>query len=177
MRRPTLVYGLLPLLVLALAGLVPSTAAQEEDKTESRMQAVLRVKGTYLPEGGFSVSKVTPDGPGARLHRPGGSGRSTLKPGDVITAIEGRTFNGRREFRDLLNQALRASARIRISVKDATSDETVVWAVTPDVVSVAIPSREAKDDKRRLPALVPLGDLPPKLTLPPDLVKKQPAGK
>ena len=99
------------LAILAALGVMagPGPVAHgQAPRKEKRVQAVLRLNGTFLlARGGFRISAVDPNGPGAKLELPGADRptRGILDVGDVITAVEGRRFEDRREFLDLLNDS------------------------------------------------------------------------
>jgi len=121
---------------------VTPTAAQDE-KTESRKQAVLQLTGEFVPDrGGFKVTAAPTEGPGANLELPNAAQqtRGILEKGDVITAVEGKAFRDRREFLDLMNDAnARNNGRVRITVTDVSTGRAVVWVARPVVIQMEVP--------------------------------------
>jgi hypothetical protein len=137
--------GASAVLILAIgwfAGSGSSASAQEE-KTESRLQAVLKVTGTFLPDtGGLKITEAPTSGPGANLILPDAVNptRGILEIGDVVSEVEGKKFKDRREFLDLMNAAhAKNKGEVRITVKDANTGRVVVWISRPDVVRMDVP--------------------------------------
>jgi hypothetical protein len=141
----------------ALAALLPATvyvalgapAAPAEEKTESRLQAVLQVYGTHLPDGGLQITETPAEGPGANLESPKAAPRTrgALEKGDVITTVEGQGFRDRRALLDLLNAAYRnRDGKVRITVKHARTNRFAVWVVRPVVVRLDVPASDRPPD-------------------------------
>jgi hypothetical protein len=120
-----------------------SCASAQEEKTESRLQAVLNVKGTFLPDmGGFKITEAPTSGPGANLMLPNAVNptRGILQIGDVITEVDGKKFRDRREYLDLMNAAYaKNKSQVSITVKDAKTGRAVVWVSRPDAVRMDVP--------------------------------------
>src|SRR5260370_9851330 len=107
-------------LLLILMEAASPVASADESASNRRRQAVLRLNGKFLPNGGgYAVSDIDPDGPGADMRsidedRPV---RGTLEKGDVITKVGGKSFTDRREFFDRLNAAALLAVKLRRPVK------------------------------------------------------------
>jgi hypothetical protein len=140
------------LLALGLAGAF-GIAGAEEAKTETRLQAVLKIRGTILPDGGYRVTEVNPDGPAANLDLPDAvrPTRGILEKGDVIVAVAGKSFADHRQFLDLMNQATRKGGKVRLTVKDVNTGRTAVWIATPVYVWRTIPPSSPEVASRRRP--------------------------
>jgi hypothetical protein len=136
----------------------PSTTGEA---TETRKQAVLRITGAADPEaGGFVINGVEPDGPAARL-RDRNDAALALRPGDVITRVEGKAFTERSELLDLLNEAYaRGDGVVRITVRRKAGGETSAWA-RPALVEMEVPARKRFDFLAELGTPVPAAPAPP----------------
>jgi len=158
--------GTLAVLFLAILYNIPHAPAQEE-KTESRMQAVLHLDGMFLPDsGGLKITDAPTEGPGANLKQANNPTRLILERGDIITEIEGKKFRDRREFCDLMNEAHRKNeGKVRITVKDVSTSRSVVMVARPVVIRMDVPVAN-----RQLDFLAELGksvsEAPPVPTVP-----------
>ena len=106
----------------------------------TRIQAMLLTNGKYLPNGkGYLVTAVAADGPVANLVPADGKAvRGILEKGDVITAIDGKGFRDRREFRERMNEAYsRGEGKVSLTVVDATTKQVKVWIARPVLRTVA----------------------------------------
>jgi hypothetical protein len=133
--------------------------------TERRMQPTLKISGTFQTDG-FRVSTVDPDGPGAHMDLVGAANpvRGILDPGDVITAIDGKSFRDDLEFYDLLYRAHNnGGGRLTLSVLDVKTGQVARWRVAPVLVMRDVPVRAGSAGlglKKLPPALPNLNPLP-----------------
>jgi C-terminal processing protease CtpA/Prc len=143
-------------LFLSLAAALPVAVLAEEARTETRSQAVLKVRGTFV-DGGLKLSESPTSGPCADLEVPGEpTKRGLLEKGDVITAIDGKRFDGLRSFLDLMNEAHRAGrGRVRITVNDAATGVPADFIARPEVVRMEVPAAGPPDFLKALGAPVP----------------------
>lgn len=119
---------------------VPIIFAQEV-QTETRMQAMLQLVGTFR-SGGFEIDQAPTQGPGANLKKVNGAStvRGILEKGDLIVEIQGRKFRDRRDFLDQMNDAYNSNnGEVKISVKDVNSGGVVIWSTKPVVARMEVP--------------------------------------
>jgi hypothetical protein len=121
---------------------VPAPGPGEGLPAETRNQAVLQMSGKFLPGGGLEVGSFVANGPAANLALPGDpTRRGILDIGDVITAVEGKTFRDQRQFLDLMNDAVRANGgKARLTVRDVKTGKEVDWIATPASVRMEVPA-------------------------------------
>jgi S1-C subfamily serine protease len=144
----------LPLVLVAFCLLLARSAA-EEKKSEARQQALLKVKGTLLSDGGLEISEIDPDGPAANLRwADGTAGRVILEKGDVIIAVEGKKFRSMREMLDLLNAGYAANkGRVYLRIRNAKNPrEFGTFVARPVLERREVPAGPAdSSEKPRLP--------------------------
>lgn len=136
-------FGTHRVCVLALASLGAATALAWTHG-EQRLQAVLKLDGDFLDEGGFKISVVVDGGPCTRLeHTTDPNTQGILEVGDTILRVGGRSFVGRREFLDLLNATHRDNdGKAVITVRDVNTGDIMDWIARPEVVEMEVPDAE-----------------------------------
>lgn len=105
--------------------------------TTVRDQAVLLVDGEFVADG-LKIKAQPATGPGANMQRKenGQLVKGQLDAGDVVTAVEGKGFQDRRDFLDLMDEAYRTNKGVvTITVKDVNSGKSLDWTVRPEVLA------------------------------------------
>jgi S1-C subfamily serine protease len=164
-RRRAVVRAALALVAVSavLAAAAPGRAA------EKRKQPLLRVNGELNEaKGGFVVESVVPGGPSEKLTpADGGADPVKLRPGDVITEVEGVTPADFRDFQDLVHFGFQQNkGKVTLTVRAGGTGEAKRYTVVPEEAEVELAAREKKVG---LPAGLdkPLPVAPPPPVVPP----------
>lgn len=100
------------------------------------------VTAEFSPQGA-KILTVNPAGPGAWMRSAAGF-RGTLEPGDVITAVDGKSVRGQVDYYEAMNAGGKGK---KLTVKDKNTGKEVVWDV--QAADVAPPAPPLPPNARR----------------------------
>jgi hypothetical protein len=127
----------------ALAATIVALTPAADPAVPTRIQAMLRISGEFLPDqAGMKLTAVDESGPCGRLDRADAPGkyRGILEKGDIIRTVDGKRFATLADFQKLLNDGHAARGTVTLKVKDANSDEVMVWIARPVLAQLPDPA-------------------------------------